>query len=201
MALSKRGPQYDDFGVNWDADAIRASQAKYPYTDGSFFSYFKDLVKPHDRVLEVGCQIASWIWAWWDIEPTVVYEGLDWSEVALSIARERYGEGGKDLGSHFPAKFHLMDARNMAFDSEYDIAFSHTFYQHTNLETKRLVVPAVWKALKNGGLHIIQENTSYDSGGTWFREGWIRFFEERGFKILRTHDIGGGGTGFVFKRI
>jgi len=185
-----RSSKYGDMGVDWDADAIRASRVPYPYTDGRAFQYFKDLVKPHDRVLEVGCQIASWIWAWRDIEPTIRYEGLDWSEVAIRIARERYPD----------VKFYVMDAREMDFHEEFDIVFTHTFYQHTNLETKRIVVPRVYEALKRGGYHIIQENTSYESAGTWFRDGWIKFFESYGFKVIRTHDIGGGGTGFVFRK-
>jgi hypothetical protein len=82
MRSSKRG----DMGVDWDADALRASNASYPYTDASSFRYFEDLVRPHDRVLEVGCQIASWIWAWRGIEPTIRYFGLDWSKVAIDIA-------------------------------------------------------------------------------------------------------------------
>ena len=210
-----RGPKHDDFGVDWDADAIRASKASYPYTEGRFFDYFKDLVKPHDRVLEVGCQIASWIWAWRDLEPTIEYSGLDWSEVAIKIANERYGPSGvhsgvnppatynvyKDMVSYVPAKFYVMDAREMSFSQVFDIIFTHTFYQHTNLETKKAVVPRVYEALKPGGLHIIQENTSYESGGTWFKEGWIKYFEERGFQCIRTHDIGGGGTGFVFRAL
>ena len=197
----QRGPKHGDMGVDWDADAIRASKAPYPYTEPSFFNYFKELVKPRDRVLEVGCQIASWIWAWWGIEPTIQYEGVDWSEVALEIAKKRYGPGGTDIGKHFPAKFHHVDAREMNFNEEFDIVFTHTFYQHTNPETKTLVVPKVRRALRRGGLHIIQENTSYESGGTWFKEGWIKYFEERGFQCIRTHDIGGGGTGFVFKAL
>lgn len=192
---SKRG----DMGVNWDADALRASKAKYPYTSGDTFTYFKDLVKPHDKVLEVGCQIASWIWAWRDIEPTIQYTGLDWSKLALDIAEERYGVGGEHAGN-YPAKFIHLDAREMDFHDEFDIVFTHTFYQHTNLETKKLVAPRVYEALKPGGLHIIQENTSYDSTGTWFRNGWVNFFTERGFKVVRLHDIGGGGTGFVFRK-
>ena len=213
-----RDSKHGDMGVNWDADALRAANAPYPYTTGTSLQYFKDLVEHNDRVLEVGCQIASWIWAWRDIEPTIRYEGVDWSAFAIKIARERYGKDGKhDISSmkeawvkwwlheghlipYPPAKFHCMDARDMDFHEEFDIVFTHTFYQHTNLETKKAVVPRVYEALKPGGFHIIQENTSYDSSGTWFKEGWIRFFESYGFKVIRTHDIGGGGTGFVFQK-
>lgn len=251
--MSKRDSQHGDRGVDWDADARRAAAAPYPYTEHSFFNYFKNLVKPNDRVLEVGCQIASWIWAWRGTEPTVRYEGLDWSLPALTIARDRYGENGghvstvsladiikitkkpkptkttltlyvesgptsrildwdppptppyyepfnierKIIGA--PAKFHHMDAREIPFEDEFDIVFSHTFFQHTNLETKQIVAPRVAKALKPGGLLIIQENTSGDSTWGWMKQGWIDFFSTYGFKFVRAHDIPGGGTGFVFK--
>jgi SAM-dependent methyltransferase len=185
-----RGPKHGDMGVDWDAHAEWAAKHPYPYTEGSFFNYFRDLIEPNTRVLEVGCGIAAWYHVWVDIEPTVQYEGLDWSPVAIEIARKRYPH----------LKFYLMDARDMNFCEEYDVVFTHTFYQHTSIETKRIVVPKVWKALKWDGLHIIQENTACDSLGTWLIEGWIRFFESQGFKIIRTHDIGGGGTGFVFEK-
>lgn len=196
----ERGPHRCDMGVDWNADAVRASKAAYPYTSGAGFSYFKDLVKPHDRVLEVGCQIASWIWAWWQTEPTIRYEGLDWSLIALNIAEERYGDNGINLGDHVPAKFHWKDTRDMNFNEEYDIVFTHTFFQHTSIETKDIAVPKIYQALKKNGLLIIQENTSYDSLGTWFKPGWIKYFTDKGFKLIREHDIGGGGTGFVFQK-
>lgn len=197
--MAERGPKHDDMGVDWDAEALRAAAAPFPYTQGIFFDYFKDLVKPHDKLLDLGCNIASWIWAWRDIEPTIEYHGLDWSEVALKIANERYGPGGSHVGL-VPATFHRSDAREMDFTEVFDIVFTHTFYQHTNLETKHLVVPRAFRALKPGGLHIIQENTSYDSEGTWLTEGWIKFFEDFGFKLERVKDFHDGGSGFVFRR-
>ena len=198
---NERGPHHCDMGVNWNNDALRAAAAKYPYTSGEVFKYFKDLVKPNARVLEVGCQIASWIWAWWQTEPTIQYEGLDWSDVALEIAQKRYGENGINIGAYKPAIFHHMDARDMNFNEEYDIIFTHTFFQHTSVETKDIAVPKIHQALKKGGLLIMQENTSYDSLGTWLKPGWINYFTERGFELVRDHDIGGGGTGFVFRKL
>lgn len=180
----------DEFGVDWDADALRASKAPYPYTSGSFFEYFKDLIHPQDRVLEVGCQIGSWYPAWRDIVPTIRYEGVDWSKVAIDIATERWPA----------AKFYNMDAREMKFEDEFDVVFTHTFLQHTSEDLKKIVMPLMYKALKKGGLLIIQENTSYISGGTWFREGWVKFITDLGFTLVLAHDIGGGGTGFVFRK-
>ena len=183
-------PTHGDMNVDWDKDALRAASAPYPYTSGDFLQYFKEFVPPNAEILEVGCQIASWYPAWRELEPTVRYEGLDFSPVAIKIARERYPE----------RKFYLMNAKEMDFDQEFDIVFTHTFFQPTNIETKRIVAPRIWRALKRGGLLIIQENTSYESAGTFFKDGWIKFFAAYGFELLRTHDIGGGGTGFVFKK-
>jgi len=184
-------PTIGDMGVDWDKDALRASKAPYPYTDAGFFQYFKEFIKPRFRVLEIGCQIANWYPAWKQLEPTIKYEGLDFSPVAIKIAMERYPE----------CKFYLMNAKEMDFKEEFDVVFTHAFYQHTNLETKKAVVPRVYESLKPKGLHIIQENTSCNSPSTWLRDGWIRFFEQHNFTLLKLHDIGNGGTGFVFRKM
>jgi hypothetical protein len=47
---------------------------------------------------------------------------------------------------------------------------------------------------------MIQENTSYDSSGTWLTEGWIKSFEGCGFKLERVKDFHDGGSSFVFRR-
>jgi ubiquinone/menaquinone biosynthesis C-methylase UbiE len=198
--MENEDSRHNKFGVDWDAEADRAAAAAFPYTGGSFFEYFKDLVKPHDKMLDLGCNIASWIWAWWDIEPTIEYHGFDWSQHALDIANARYGPGGTHLGSHVPATFHQGDMRKMEFNEEFDIIFTHAVYQHTDEETKKLTVPRVHKALKHGGLHIIQENTSYISNGTWFQQGWIDFFQSFGFKLELVKDFHDGGSGFVFRK-
>lgn len=212
-------PAIGDDDINWDKDAEKAAKSPYPYTDGEIFEYFKDLIKPYDQVLEVGCQIASWIWAWRDIEPTIGYVGIDFSSYALKIARERYGVNGRhDLSSmkeawvkwwlleghkkpYPPAVFYLMNAKEMTFKEEFDVVFTHTFLQHTNLETKKIVVPKMWEALKLNGLCIIQEKSDKHSKTCLTKEEYTHFFEGRGFKLLRFQDVGGGGTGFVFKKV
>jgi len=192
--------RHNKFGVDWDAEADRAAAASFPYTSGAFFEYFKDLVRPHDKLLDLGCNISSWIWAWWDIEPNIEYHGFDWSQHALDIANARYGPGGTHLENHIPAIFHQGDMRLMDFNEEFDIVFTHAVYQHTDVETKKLTLPRVHKALKPGGLHIIQENTSYISDGTWYQQGWIDFIQGYGFKLVRVKDFHDGGSGFVFRK-
>jgi hypothetical protein len=215
--MSERSSKRGDMGVDWDAEALRAASVPYPYTSPAGLAYAKPFVEPNDRLLEVGAQIASWLWAWRGLEPTVQYTGFDWSKTAMEIALKRYGVSGTNTGSYNgknlvgePIDFVLGDSidmekafklTNKPFLQHFDIVFTHTFYQHTSLETKQATVPQVLQALKPGGYHIIQENTSYDSKGTWEGTGgWIRFFEEIGFLFIKVHDIGGGGHGIIFQR-
>lgn len=194
--MENEDSRHNKFGVDWDAEADRAAAVKFPYTDGGFFGYFKDLVKPHDKLLDLGCNIASWIWAWRDIEPTIEYHGFDWSQHALDIANERYGPDGSHVGQ-VPAIFHFGDMRQMDFNEVFDIIFTHAVYQHTDEETKKLTAPRVYRALKPGGLHIIQENTT---APLWLQQEWIDFFQEYGFKLERVKDFHDGGSGFVFRK-
>lgn len=215
--MSERTSTKGDFGVNWDADARRAYEAPYPYTDAEGIRYLEPFVKPNDKLLEVGAQIASWLWAWRGLEPTLEYTGFDWSRVARDLAMSRYGPEGENIGDYDgeehvgdPINFIVGDARQMKeafraanypFLENFDIVFTHTFYQHTNIETKKATVPQVYEALKPGGYHIIQENTSYDSDGTWKGpEGWVEYFKNHRFIHVLSHEIPGGGHGIVFQR-
>lgn len=183
----------DEFGIDWDKEAERcAAVVLKGYPDPSFFGYFKEFIKPMMNVLEIGCNIGNWYPAWKNLEPTIKYTGLDFSEIGLRIARERYPE----------ASFVYCNAKELDFKEMFDVIFTHTMLQHVSLSTKKIMAPRIWNALKPGGFLIIQENTATVSDGTWpNREGWITFFEGFGFKLLKAHDIGGGGTGFVFGKV
>lgn len=193
--LTESTPTKGDDKINWEAEARRAIGASknWPNKSGSGEDYFRDLIKSGDVILDLGCQIAGTYGVFKDIESTIEYEGVDWSEEALKVARERYPD----------AKFYRMDARKIYFHERYDLVFTHTFYQHQSIESKKIIVPKVYKALKPGGYHVIQENTmgSCSGGGTGMsKEEYIDLFTKSGFELVKTHDIGGGGTGFVFRR-
>lgn len=183
----------DEFGIDWDKEAERcAAVVKEGYPDCSIFGYFKEFIKPDMSVLEVGCNIANWYPTWRSLEPSIKYTGIDFSETGLRIARERYPV----------ASFVFSNAKEMIFDQQFDVVFTHTMLQHVSIETKKILAPRIWGALKPDGFLIIQENTATVSDGTWpNREGWINFFEGYGFKLIKAHDIGGGGTGFVFQKV
>lgn len=180
-----------DGGIDWDAEALRAAPLQmWPAWAGPDCDYFRGFIRPQDRLMDLGCSTAQCYGIFRSIEPAIKYVGLDLSPVAIKIARERYPD----------AEFFLMNAKDMTFEEEFDVIFTHTFYQHNYRASKRIIVPKVYKALKKGGFHIIEENTSSSDEGCMFVQEYINFFESFGFKIVKTHDIGGGGTGFIFRK-
>lgn len=192
--------EIDEFGIDWDYEAERSVKGcPAGFTDVKFFDYFKDLVKEKGDdlvVLEMGCNVGAWYPTWRilasDLHIGITYIGIDFSLRAIELARERYKN----------VSFLYMNARDMAFNSEIDIIFTHTMLQHVSLGTKNVLAPKMWKALKKDGLLIIQENTATISAGTWPNpKGWIDFFEAHKFKHIMTHDIGNGGSGIVFSKV
>lgn len=190
-------PEGEEFGIDWNAEAERsAAIVKCGYTDASFFDYFKDLIKDNTIVLELGCNIANWYPTWRimasNLHINLTYVGMDFSPRAIEIARERYRD----------ASFLYQNIKDLRFDNQVDVVFTHTCLQHVSIETKRIIAPKIWKALKPDGLLIIQENTATISDGTWANtKGWIDFFEGYGFKNIRNHNIGDGGTGMIFRKV
>lgn len=187
------------FEMDWDAEAERAAAiVKDGYTDYSSFIYFKDLVKPDSVVLELGCNIASWSASWRSLAKyigiNISYIGIDFSKTAIDIAKQRYPD----------YKFLYMDAKMMDFNNEIDIIFTHTMLQHVSLDTKKILAPKMLKALKPDGIMILQENASGKSIGVesnWDTiQGWVDFYEVRGFKSVRNHEMPGGGAGMIFEK-
>lgn len=189
----------DEFGIDWDFEAERcAAVVKEGFTDSSFFNYFKDLIKDNSVILELGCNIGNWYPTWRDLGKKlgikINYIGVDFSPRAIEISRDRY----KDVN----AQFIYMNIKDIDYNEEIDVVFTHTCLQHVGIETKRIMAPKILKALKSDGLLIIQENTATVSDATWSTvKGWTDFFEGYGFKNIRNHDIGSGGTAMIFKKV
>lgn len=186
----------DEFGIDWDKEAERAAkEIKDGFTNADFFNYFADLIKPDSVVLELGCNIGNWYPTWKNFAEKhkikITYVGLDFSLRGIEIARERY----KGI------QFLYQNATDMNFKEQVDVIFTHTMLQHVSIKTKEILAAKIWTALVPDGLLIIQENTATISDGTWASiKGWVDFFEKRGFKSIRNHDIGSGGTGMVFQK-
>jgi len=176
-----------DDNIDWDRHWIEHKNDA-DFTDVKAFDYFLNLLPENFEVLDIGCGTCKWYPAF-KTAGCRKYVGLDFSEVAIKIAREKF----PDL------KTLLMKAEEMDFNSEFDLVFTHTFLQHTNIETKRKLFPRIYKALKRNGLLVIQEKCDVDTLTTFTKENWVKFIEQFGFKFLRGTPEGDPRNGFVFK--
>ena len=177
-----------DDGIDWDLEAERA-KTDAPITSIESFNYFREFVKSNMRVLDLGCNVAKWYPAFKNLG--LIYEGLDFSPVAIEEARRKYPE----------LTFYLMKAQEMNFKEKYDLVFTNTVLQHMHLETKKEVMPRIWRALKKGGFLVIQEKSDVDTETTFTRAGWIRFVTQFGFKFLRSTDPKDPRNGYVFQKL
>ena len=117
------------------------------------------------------------------------YVGVDFSPVAVNLARQKFPE----------VKVILGRVEEVDFDSCFDLVFSSTFLQHTKIETKRKILPKVWKSLKENGLLVIQEKADATTNTTFIKQGWIDFICSYGFEFSKATEEGDPRNGFVFK--
>ena len=177
-----------DDNINWDEEAMRAESDK-PFSEIDTLDYFIDLIPPNAMVLDLGCNVAKWYPAFQKLG--VVYEGLDFSSVAIEIACKKYPE----------VTFYLMKAQDMNFQNRFDLVFTNTVLQHMHLQTKKEVIPRIWRALKKGGFLVIQEKSDVKTETTFTREGWMRFVAQFGFKLLRCTHVNDPRNGYVFQKL
>lgn len=192
-------PAIGDDNIDWDKFteekyAELASEGKLPLGSGSYFEYMNGHIPEAPRVLEVGCNIGGWANAWKEFRPTMRYVGIDFSEIAINIAKERYREDVPDP----QCQFLYVNAKEMKFEDEFDVVFTHTVLQHMCYKTKEIVAPKMFRALKMGGNLVIQENIAVHSETTFRSWGWISFFTEFGFELIKFIDAGNGGGNFIF---
>lgn len=176
--------------INWAEEARRVAKEEWRNTgDAASFDYFVHLLKPGMRVLDLGCNISRWHSVFMKLNLDLIYEGLDPCGAAIDIARERYPQDN----------YYHMKGEDMNFTSRFNLVFTHTVLQHVSNETKKKIITKVWKALKKGGLFIIQESTD-PSERTFTRRGWIQFIVPFGFRYLGGTADKDSRNGFIFKK-
>ena len=175
-----------DFDHHWRDEVPDAPD----HTDNSIFGYLLEFLPSAPfMLLDLGCGAGRWSPAW--LKLGAVYEGIDASPEGIKAAKER----------HPDLSFYQMRAQEMDFTEQFDVVFCHTFLQHTSLESKQRIFPRVYGALKPGGLFIFEEKNDGE-GATYFtEEGWIRFTEPFGFKLLRSTGANTRQNGFVFRKV
>jgi len=175
-----------DDNINWNEDWTR-HESDSDFTDIKAYDYFIDLLPENFAVLDLGCGSCKF-YPQFKLAGAGRYVGVDFSSVAIRIARKKFPN----------LEVYLMRAEEIDFNSEFDLVFTNTFLQHTNIETKKKLFPKIHKALKPSGILVIQEKCDVDTPTTFTRENWIRFIEPFGFKFLRATLEGDPRNGFVF---
>jgi chemotaxis methyl-accepting protein methylase len=92
-----------------------------------------------------------------------------------------------------------MQAQELSTVQDYDMIFTHTCLQHTNENSKRIILPRIRQALKPTGILVLEENANDgNTETTYTREGWRKLIEPFGFQfIVYSND---SRNGFVFRR-
>jgi ubiquinone/menaquinone biosynthesis C-methylase UbiE len=176
-----------DDDISWDQHWTEHKD-DIDFHNADAFDYFRDLLTKDFKVLEIGCGSCKF-YPVFKLVGCGEYVGVDFSPVATSQARAKF----PDL------KVLLMRAEEIDFDAYFDLVFSNTFLQHTRVETKNKIFPRVYKALKQNGLLVFQENPYAQTATTFLRENWISFTESFGFKFLRATLADDARNGFVFR--
>jgi len=180
-----------DDNINWD-DAARNAWERKNEIPNLVLEYFTDLLPENFSVLDMGCNIANWY-----IKLKGVgagrYVGIDASLTGIELAKKRYPN----------ERFDLCKLQDMQFEEDFDLAFCHTVLQHTNINSKRAILPKIWKALKPGGIFVFEEKCDVETPTTFTVGGWIQFVSKFGFKFIKFVEYSRGVpiNGFVFQKI
>lgn len=79
---------------------------------------------------------------------------------------------------------------DMGYSEVFDMAFTNAVLQHNLLKEQEKIVPAIYKALKPGGVFMMTEGTGIDPveypRSQRTQDGWIRMVEGCGFKLIKT---------------
>jgi ubiquinone/menaquinone biosynthesis C-methylase UbiE len=180
-----------DDGIDWNA------HWKEHVADSDFKSgleYLKKYLPENFSVLDIGCGSCKFYPALKAIGCNQ-YVGVDSSKIAMEQANKKFSlELGKSGYSSFI--FILAEASMIDFEGRFDLVLSNTFLQHTNIETKKKLLPKVQKSLKTGGILAIREKSDVETPTTFTVEGWIKFICNYGFELIKDF----GADGLVFRR-
>jgi len=158
------------------------------FSDVNAFDYFMDLLPKNFAILDIGCGSCKF-YPLFKLLGCGEYVGVDFSPTAINLAKQKFPE----------VKAILMRVEEIDFNSYFDLVFSNTFLQHTKIETKRKILPKVWKSLKENGLLVIQEKADATTNTTFIKQGWIDFIHDYGFDFVRATKENDPRNGLVFK--
>ena len=169
-------------GIDWDNEARRQSTSSMEeHARGGVRANALEIVRhlrnagAAGRLLDCGCNIGRYCPPL--REAGFEYVGVDQSDVALQVCRDRYP------GVDFVRTF-LWD---MPFEAAFDVAISMAVLQHNQLAEKRRILPRIAAAVRPGGFFAMQESTVIAETATQLRhDQWVELVESFGFKLRST---------------
>lgn len=190
-------PAFGD-GIDWSAEARRAAaadaasgSANRPVGRSELVDHLAALLPEGGRVLDAGCNIGRYC-------PLILaagfeYVGVDQSEEALAIARERNPDG----------KFEHAFLWEMS-PGIFDAAICFAVLQHNTHAEKERIIPRIAAALRPGGIFLIMESTVPTQTTTQLTHaGWIDIVTRHGFELVETFHPNPEGVNdaYAFRRI
>jgi ubiquinone/menaquinone biosynthesis C-methylase UbiE len=127
------------------------------------------------KVLDLGCSAACW---------SPIFEGLDYYGLDQDL------EIFQQARINVPAgKFVQAVGENIPFPNHtFDLVFTSQVLQHNDhYPEKDVIVREIFRVLRVGGYYLMVESTSEEAtpqDQTFSAKGWIKFLEERGFKLV-----------------
>lgn len=185
----------EDFEKNWDIHAEKQIRDE-PTSRGPSDMIKEILIKMEAcelpcKVLDAGCGIGAYINTFLDMGCEVC--GIDGSPGMTKEASMRFPD----------IEIYRANLRDIEFNDEFDLIFSHAVLQHISPSNKLRVLLRYHKALKKDGFLMLMEETftpsnvgdmerhgflakffeDYSNGGGYTVSGWIRLVQAFGFEI------------------
>lgn len=184
-------------GIDWGHEARRAAQEDPPgAAPGEMLlrirSALLSLERP--RLVDCGCNIGRFYEQF--SAAGFEYVGIDQSEQALQIARERMPGVRFELSflwDDWPARIGPCDA-----------ALANAVLQHNTHAEKRRILPRIAQVLRPGGIFGMQESTVERATATQLQhEQWVDLVESFGFQLLSTWHQNSLGfhDAYLFRRL
>lgn len=169
-------------GIDWDNEARRqAALTRDEYTTGGVRASALELVAKFkivgagEKLLDCGCNIGRYCPPL--REAGFQYVGVDQSQEALRICRERYPD----------VQFIHSFLWDMVFEDRFDVAITMAVLQHNKYSEKERILGRIAAALRPGGLFAMQESTVLETTATQLRhEEWIDLVTRHGFDLVDT---------------
>ncbi len=180
-AIGADGIRWDD---HWQYIQLDIQDAKVKDLEWTF-DY---LPKRQFSILEVGCGPARYCNAWELIGGH--YSGLDFSEVAITKAKELHPNNQFIRGFNYEVGI---------FGRTFDVIFTNTHLQHCFNREKPFLIQQVYKYLNPEGLFINNlEKDDIQTGTTMLKDEWVKLVESHNFKL---EAYAGTNKGYVFRRL